>query len=269
MSHKIFFVLLIAISIIACDKDDDSIMLIDNMDNMEMDSMDMVIDTMMMDSMLVDTMMIDTTGMDMDTMQNRSISYLALGDSYTIGQSVPQSESFPFQLQDTLQGLNLNVDSTKVIARTGWTTSNLLSAIVAESPGDYDVVSLLIGVNNQFQNQSYFKFQAEFDSLLAISINIAGGIDNVFVVSIPDYGVTPFGASNADDIAEALDNYNAFMKGQCDAIGIPFIDITTISRELGDSDGALAPDDLHPSGFQYSLWVEAMLEVVVPIFESE
>jgi len=263
MTYRIFFAALVAISIFACNNDDDQLIISSPVmeEEMMMDSMEMVVDTI--------GMSMDTTGMDMDTMQTRSISYLALGDSYTIGQGVAQIQSFPYQLRDTLTKLELNVDSIKVIARTGWTTSNLLDAIEAESPESYDVVSLLIGVNNQFQNQSYFKFQAEFGSLLDISINIAGGIENVFVVSIPDYGVTPFGSSDAENIAEALDNYNAFMKGQCEMLNIPFINVTTISRELGDSEGALAPDNLHPSGFQYSLWVEAMLDVVFPIFASE
>jgi len=242
------------------------------------DDMDMsgVIDTMVMDTtgvtmdtMVVDTTVVDTTGMSMDSLMNKTITYLALGDSYTIGQGVSTDMNFPNQLSDSIVGYSGDTVSVDIIARTGWTTGNLLDAIHTQDPVPHDVVSLLIGVNNQFQNQSYFVFQDEFNELLDISINLAGGAENVFVVSIPDYGVTPFGSSNSANIAEALDNYNAYMKGQCDTLEIPFIDVTSISRVLGDTDGALATDDLHPSGLQYSLWVQEMIPVVLPIFEAQ
>ena len=117
--------------------------------------------------------------------------------------------------------------------------------------------------DNQYQGQDFGIFQNEFDSLLDISIALANTAERVFVVSIPDYGVTPFGSSNSEIIGQQLDMYNAYMAEQCAALDIPFINITEISRELGASPGALAPDNLHPSGAQYSEWVGAILPVVL------
>jgi lysophospholipase L1-like esterase len=275
MPHKLnfyfFLILCTVILSVSCDREDDDMSFVADpidttgvMDTMgvTMDTIGMTMDTMGMDST---GMVLDTTGMD----STSSITYLALGDSYTIGQGINQNMNFPNQLSDSLGAYTADSISVDIIAQTGWTTRNLLDAISQENPAPHDVVSLLIGVNNQFQNQSYFVFQDEFNELLDISIYLAGDTSAVFVVSIPDYGVTPFGSSNSQNIAEALDNYNAYMKGQCDELQIPFIDITSISRELGDSDGALAPDNLHPSAAQYALWVEKMVPIVLPIFEGQ
>ncbi|WP_299608927.1 SGNH/GDSL hydrolase family protein [uncultured Aquimarina sp.] len=195
-------------------------------------------------------------------------SFLALGDSYTIGQGVTESESWPFQLQNVLTSETQQIKEVKVIAQTGWTTSNLLSAIETQDPGNYDIVSLLIGVNNQFQRIDFTVFESEFNLLLNKAISLANGNKKkVFVVSIPDYGVTPFGSNNSDVIAEEIDMYNTYIQQQCEAQEIPFIDITSISRNLGASVGALATDNLHPSANQYRLWVEEILPVVQGILE--
>ncbi len=191
-----------------------------------------------------------------------SISYLALGDSYTIGQGIAPPGRWPYQLGARLSNSERIIDPIDIIARTGWTTNSLIQAIDIVNPASYDLVSLLIGVNNQFQNRSFEEFQLEFDSLLNVSISIAQTKERVFVVSIPDYGVTPFGGSNRDKIAMELDAYNAFMEEQCLKQSIPFINITDISRALGDGPGALAPDDLHPSADQYKAWVDRILPVV-------
>lgn len=191
-----------------------------------------------------------------------SISYLALGDSYTIGQGIAPPGRWPNQLSARLSNSERIIAPVDLIARTGWTTSNLITAIDIFKPETYDLVSLLIGVNNQFQNRPFEQFQVEFDSLLNVSISIAGTKERVFVVSIPDYGVTPFGGSNREKIATELDAYNAFMEQQCQKQSIPFINITDISRSLGDGPGALAPDDLHPSADQYKAWVDRMRPVV-------
>lgn len=191
-----------------------------------------------------------------------SISYLALGDSYTIGQGIAPSGRWPYQLGTRLSNSERIIDPIDIIARTGWTTNNLIQAIDIVDPAPYDLVSLLIGVNNQFQNRSFEEFQVEFDSLLNVSISIAQTKERVFVVSIPDYGVTPFGGSNRDKIAMELDAYNTFMEQQCQKQSIPFINITDISRTLGDGPGALAPDGLHPSADQYKAWVDRILPVV-------
>ncbi len=194
--------------------------------------------------------------------QNQELSFLALGDSYTIGQGVDPNDSWPFQLKTAFNSSKNKIEELTIIARTGWTTSNLLNAIEEQAPTNHDLVSLLIGVNNQYQRGSFSKFQAEFNTLLNIATNLAGNNKRVIVISIPDYGVTPFGSNNSEIIAQELNNYNAYIKQRCIATETVFIDVTSISRELGASENALADDKLHPSGFQYNLWVEKMLPVV-------
>jgi lysophospholipase L1-like esterase len=195
------------------------------------------------------------------------IKYLALGDSYTIGQGVEESERWPNQLIVELETNDFTVENSEIIAQTGWRTSNLINAIDNSNPQDFNLVSLLIGVNNQFNNQNFDVFISEFNELLQKSISIAGNSGRVFVVSIPDYGVTPFGNSwgNPEQIASELDAYNNYMMQRCAELNIPFINITEISRDLGDSEGALASDNLHPSGAQYTLWVEEILPVVLEL----
>lgn len=195
-------------------------------------------------------------------------SFLALGDSYTIGQGVTPAESWPFQLKDELAENDLTIDTLNVIAVTGWTTVNLINNIASAQPKQHDLVSLLIGVNDQYQNRPFSEFTTGFDSLLQTSIVLGGSKSNVMVVSIPDYGVTPFGGQNSQMIAEELDMYNEYMRQQCNAMNIPFINITEISRELGSENNALASDNLHPSGFQYGKWVEVILPVAIGILED-
>lgn len=189
-------------------------------------------------------------------------SYLALGDSYTIGEGVAESERWPVILSDQLSETQVSISTVDIIAATGWTTRDLLHAIEEQKPAKYDLVSLLIGVNNQYQGLSFTAFQDEFNILLQTAIDLAhNGEKRVFVVSIPDYGLTPFGESKQVQIAADLDKYNAFMEMTANERNIPFVDITKISRDLGASDGVLAEDKLHPSGLQYSKWVEAILPV--------
>lgn len=196
------------------------------------------------------------------------VKYLALGDSYTIGQGVEAQYRWPIQLKSALEKLNYNVEVVDIIAQTGWTTNNLLKAIENRKAEDYNLVSLLIGVNNQFQNQSFNTFKIEFELLLDKSIEIAGDAHNVFVVSIPDYGVTSFGISNSIAIGQEIDKYNEYISDQCSEKKISFIDITRISRELADSDGALAADGLHPSGSQYLEWANKILPDVKEIIDN-
>ncbi|NNE29732.1 MAG: SGNH/GDSL hydrolase family protein [Saprospiraceae bacterium] len=197
--------------------------------------------------------------------ESDSYSFLALGDSYTIGEGVPEKARWPNQLKDSLETAGIEVGTVDIIAQTGWTTWDLLGGIDAAQPGQYDFVSLLIGVNNQFQKRPFIEYEVEFNTLLDAATEFAQGVENVFVVSIPDYGVTPFGASNAQVIAEELDAYNEYAKQQAEARGIPFIDITEISRYLANSPVALAPDNLHPSGYQYGQWVSAILPTAIDI----
>lgn len=196
-----------------------------------------------------------------------SITYLALGDSYTIGQGVSPDMRWPNQLSAALESEDIHVKDLDIIAQTGWTTTNLLNGIDMVNPGPYDMVSLLIGVNNQYQSKPFELYETEVEILLNKAVQLAGSIDKVFVVSIPDYGVTPYGLGNEEQIAQELDEYNAYMKSRCDALGIPFINITEISRELGNSEGALANDNLHPSGEQYAAWVVEILPVAAGLWQ--
>ncbi len=197
-----------------------------------------------------------------------NIRYLALGDSYTIGQSVEKDKKWPVQLKDTLLKENFDFETLKVIAKTGWTTTNLLSALEKEDVSNYNLVSLLIGVNNQFQGLSFGKFKTEFDELLELSIEIAKNKKHVFVVSIPDYGVTPFGSNDNKKIKAEIDEYNTYIKSKCNSLSIPFINITEKSRTLGSKNNALAKDNLHPSENQYKEWVKIIYPVVKNILEQ-
>lgn len=181
--------------------------------------------------------------------------YLALGDSYTIGESVDASERFPVQLARTL-----NLGEPQVIAKTGWTTDELNAAIDAANPqGPFDLVTLLIGVNNQYRGRSADEYRTQFAALLQRAIGFAGGdASKVIVVSIPDWGVTPF-AEGRDraKIAREIDQFNAINREEASRAGAKWVDITPISRR---ADPALvaAGDGLHPSGKQYAEWATAI-----------
>jgi acyl-CoA thioesterase-1 len=192
----------------------------------------------------------------------RNYKYLALGDSYTIGQSVCTSCRFPIQLQDSIVKY-LKVDDTfqtQIIAQTGWTTSNLKSAIATQNPlNDFDLVTLLIGVNNQFQNTPFSVYEQEFPELVTIAIQKAKGKkENVIVVSIPDYAYTPFGNGNST-ISTQIDTYNDFAENYCTQNNITFINITDITRQGLLQPNLVASDGLHPSTIAYTKFVERIL----------
>lgn len=189
--------------------------------------------------------------------------YLSLGDSYTIGQSVAVADRYPLQLEKLLQSDSIKIDTTIIIAKTGWTTTNLKNAIVTSGLTDtFDLVSLLIGVNNQYQGKPIEEYEIEFEELLQTAINFAGGKkENVFVVSIPDYAFTPFGNGNPS-ISQEIDNFNLVNQAITDSIGVSYFDITPISREGLDKPELVASDNLHPSGIQYSRWVELFYDEV-------
>ncbi len=194
--------------------------------------------------------------------------YLALGDSYTIGQSVPVDDRWPVILAAELKKAGKPTATPKIIARTGWTTRNLLDAL-AQSPPDstFDLVSLLIGVNNQYQGRNLEEYRVEFRQLLTKSIGYAGGdAGNVFVLSIPDWGVTPLGQGNRDHIAGEIDRFNAVAKEECDKRKVIFIDITGISRRALNNPSLIADDNLHFSGKMYRLWVDEALPHVKRLF---
>lgn len=185
--------------------------------------------------------------------------YLALGDSYTIGESVEETERWPIQLQERLLQQGMDIGPTRIIAKTGWTTDELMAAIAETQPdSNYQLVSLLIGVNNQYRGYPMAQFEQEFTALLEMAIGFAGeNAEKVFVLSIPDYGVTPFGKrKDPEKIARELDAYNAFSKSVCEEMGVAYFDITPISRKAAEDLSLVAEDELHPSGKMYTQWVE-------------
>ncbi|MDX2190753.1 MAG: SGNH/GDSL hydrolase family protein [Bacteroidota bacterium] len=198
----------------------------------------------------------------------KTIKILALGDSYTIGQSVSVSERYPVQLADTLKKLGYNVPVTKIIATTGWTTGELLNGISnANDTSTYDLVFLLIGVNNQYRGNSIVTYRSEFITCLNTAINFAKGNKNhVIVISIPDYGYTPFGRNNQMTISAGINNFNAVNLQESNNVGVNYVNITDISRNWDPL--LVANDGLHPSGYQYKLWVNRITPVVDSIFSK-
>lgn len=198
------------------------------------------------------------------------IRFLALGDSYTIGESVSEDERWPNQLAEVLQ---TNSTSTKVtfIARTGWTTSELWDGIQAALPKPpYDVVSLLIGVNNQYRGLDIVEYREEFVFLLNKAIEYAGGDpDRVIVLSIPDWGVTLFARSrDSKAIAVEINQFNSVNKEEAEKAGAHYVDVTPISREAVTDSSLIASDGLHPSGKMYAEWAKLALPEVLKIIEK-
>ena len=195
-----------------------------------------------------------------------TLRYLALGDSYTIGEGVPPEGRWPVQLAHALRADGIALGDPRIIATTGWTTDQLDAAIdAAQPPGDYDFVSLLIGVNNQYRGSDLDNYRKEFSALLERALGFAGGhSDRVLVLSIPDWSVTRFGRESGRDttvIARELDAYNAAAHAICATRGVAFVDITQVSRERGAEAAMLADDGLHPSAMMYAQWARLALPV--------
>lgn len=196
-------------------------------------------------------------------MAQDSKSYLALGDSYTIGEAVESDETWSKVLSDRLNQRGIAIELNKIIATTGWTTDELLRAINEDESltnAKFDVVSLLIGVNNQYRGYGIKQYEEEFEKLLKKAIDLAGKkTHKVFVVSIPDYGVTPFAKDhnkNADLIAKELYEYNSIAKNISDEYGVRFFDITPLSLKAIWDEDYVAKDKLHPSAKMYAEWAE-------------
>ena len=205
-----------------------------------------------------------------------TLRYLALGDSYTIGQSVSYEGRWPVQLAAQLRAEFSDtiyyIEEPDIVARTGWTTTNLLQAIAAADTltPPYGLVSLLIGVNNQYQNRPIEIYRIEFRELLEQAISFAGGdTTRVIVLSIPDYAFTPFGqgSSNPGLTSMQIDQYNTINREITDSYGVAYFDITPISRQGLAQPGLVASDGLHPSGAMYELWVEEVLDYVVGVLK--
>jgi lysophospholipase L1-like esterase len=204
-------------------------------------------------------------------MNTDRISYLALGDSYTIGEGVAEADRWPAQLARALRAEGIALGDPRVIATTGWTTDELATALDAAEPlGEHGFVSLAVGVNNQYRGRSVENYRGEFAALLERAIGYAGGrADRVLVLSIPDWGVTRFGAASGRDAAEIareLDAYNAAAAEACARRGVAFVDITPISRARGAEDAMLAEDGLHPSAAMYAEWTALALPAARGLF---
>lgn len=196
------------------------------------------------------------------TTMDKPVTFLALGDSYTIGESVEEAVRWPVQLTDTLNASGISTEAPVIIAKTGWTTDELMQGIEDRNLKDtFDLVSLLIGVNNQYRGRDTAEFRDQFNILLDRAIDFAGGHPNrVFVVSIPDWGVTPFAEGrDRDKIAKEIDAFNQIKKEETERRAILFFDITGISRMAASDPVLTAGDGLHPSGAMYALWVEKIL----------
>jgi lysophospholipase L1-like esterase len=187
------------------------------------------------------------------------MKYLALGDSYTIGEKVAFEENFPSQLVQVLQKKAMDVKLHKLIGVTGWTTDELASAIEKENPDrDYDLVTLLIGVNNQYRNRSIEEYRWQFYALLCQAVLFAkGNVKNVVVVSIPDWGLTPFNTEkNPQMVSKEIDDYNAINKELSMRMGCHYVDVTDSTREHAKDEHYLASDLLHYSKFEYAIWAD-------------
>jgi lysophospholipase L1-like esterase len=188
-------------------------------------------------------------------------TYLALGDSYTIGEMVLPEENFPSQAVTLLKVFA----APQIIAKTGWTTDELDNAIdIANISTTFDIVTLLIGVNNQYRGRSVSEYKTQFDHLLQRAIHFSGNkTKRVFVLSIPDWGVTPFAdGQDREKIAAAIESYNSTAQKICEQHHVVFIDITTSQRVDGNKKEFLAADRLHPSGKEYAKWAEKLAKAI-------
>lgn len=203
----------------------------------------------------------------------QTYNILSLGDSYTIGQSVCETCSFPEQLKVSLTSQFTEQDTfnLNIIAQTGWTTNNLINAITLNNPeNNNDLVTLLIGVNNQYQNKPFSMYEEEFPILVSKAIQLAkNDKTNVIVVSIPDYAYTPFGqnSSNSENISTEINQYNAFAQNYCNQQNITFVNITDITRQGLYNTNLVASDGLHPSALAYSLFVQRLLPIAIEKIE--
>lgn len=194
--------------------------------------------------------------------QELSKTYLALGDSYTIGESVSEKDQWPRQLVTQLNRKGFALQAPTIIAKTGWTTDELYAGIQQASLlSNYDYVSLLIGVNNQYRGRSVASFIPEINRLLAEAIRLSGyQPDRVFVLSIPDWGAMPFAEGrNREQISREINDYNLALQEACSKFNVAFFDITPISRRAPTAPELVASDGLHPSGKMYQAWVDTVL----------
>lgn len=194
--------------------------------------------------------------------------YLALGDSYTIGERVSAKNRWPNQLAKLLEAEGMPGEVT-IIARTGWTVDELWEGIQANPPdGTYDLVTLLIGVNDQYRGYMADWYRDKFRFILEKAILYAGGHpDRVIVLSIPDWGFTPFAAARGDvePISQQIDEFNAVNLEEAKKVGAHYVDVTIISRMALDDFELITGDRLHPSGKMYEMWAEKVFPVALEV----
>lgn len=198
-------------------------------------------------------------------MASKNISFLALGDSYTIGQGVGETERFPAQTSMLIKPLGLNVVKLQYIATTGWTTFSLKAAIESEKPAtNFDIVTLLIGVNDQYQHLDTTGYKTRFEELLKMAIIHAGNRPaNVFVLSIPDYSATPFvSATDKQRVSKEIDEFNRINRNITLHYKIAYIDITPSTRQASSDLSLVAGDGLHPSGKEYKKWADLLAPLI-------
>ncbi len=193
-------------------------------------------------------------------------SFLALGDSYTIGEAVPESARWPVQLVARLHERGIAIDAPRIVATTGWTTDELSAAMDDSTFAPrYALVTLMIGVNNQYRGRDIHEYREQFDALLARAIHLAGDdATRVIVLSIPDWGATPYGHGSGRDLAQVsmqIDAFNTAARESTKARDASWVDVTPVSREVAHDPSLAAHDGLHPSASMYARWVERVLPV--------
>ena len=197
-------------------------------------------------------------------------TYLALGDSYTIGESLPIYESYPYQTVQLLRGKGVQITAPEIIAKTGWTTDELAVAIdQTRLIEQYDYVSLLIGVNNQYRGRKSDEYAMQFEELLKRAISFsANGTSHVFVISMPDWGATPFAEGrDTKKIAEEINAFNDINKSISEKYGVAYIEITEGSRDAKKNPTLVARDKLHPSGTEYNKWANKLAEKIFEVYQ--
>lgn len=194
--------------------------------------------------------------------QSKGIMYLALGDSYTIGESINAKGRYPAQVAGMLEAKGIPVSDVHYIAVTGWTTEDLQQAMDEEKPHKYNIVTLLIGVNDQYQHIDTGTYAGHFTTLLQEAVKLAhGNKKHVTVISIPDYGVTPFGGGD-ENISRQIDAFNMVNKRITEAHHIAYVDVTGLSRQAATDNSLIARDGLHYTAKEYGLWAEKIVEVI-------
>lgn len=197
--------------------------------------------------------------------EEQPLRLLSLGDSYTIGQGVNVNDRWPMQLISRLRMENFKLEEPRYIAATGWTTGDLLRAMELHLNNEkFDLVSVLIGVNNQFQGKSMEEYETELREIFRRAVKHSkNGAAGVFALSIPDYGVTPFGLEKEEEIKADIDAFNAIFEAVAQDFQVDFYNITPISRSAKNKPVLIAEDGLHPSATMYSLWVQQIVPDLV------